>query len=81
MILQLNKMVDLGIFAKYAVGSSERSFYKGIPIKDLEAFRSVHAQVGIFFRIRYRGPRDPKRYNNQYNCLKTEATSFAAYRY
>ena len=74
-------MVALGMFAKYAVGSSERSFYKGIPIKDLEAFRSVHAQVGIFFRIRYRGSRDPKRSSRRYNCLKTEATSFAAYRY
>ena len=74
-------MATLGMFAKYAVGSSERSFYKGIPIKDLEAFRSVHARVGLFFRIRYRGPRDPKRHHRQSHCLKTEATSFAAYRY
>jgi hypothetical protein len=74
-------MVARGMFAKYAVGSSERSFYKGIPIKDLDVFRYVHEQVGIFFRIRYRGPRDTKRSGHRSNCLKTEATSFAAYRY
>jgi len=74
-------MVTLDTFANYAYPVGETAYYKGIPIKDLEKFRQVHKQYGIYLRVRYRGPRDPKRYNRQSHCLKTEATSFAAYRY
>lgn len=78
-MIALNRFGRDNVFAKYASPRGETSFYKGIPIKDLEAFRAVHAALGITFRIRFRGPRDPKRYNRQYHCLRTEATSFSVY--
>ena len=66
------------IFRKYAAGPCEAAYFKGVPIHMLDGFRKVYRDLGIHFRIKYRGPRRPTR-NGRSTCLKQDATSFAVY--
>ena len=77
------------IHEKYGSSKDETSYFKGIPIEFLEAFKVIYAEHqsrGLTvciqkLKIRYRGPRahrkdDP---NRQSYCLKKDATTFAVY--
>lgn len=59
--------------------------FKGIPMSDLKAFKSVVPTHGQKFRIRYRGPRfniptdNRPRDLKRSTCLKANATTFSVY--
>jgi hypothetical protein len=62
--------------------------YTRIPISELSLFRKVMKNVGLYYKIRYRGPRfniPSARYrgcmSKQTTCLKEDATHFSVYNY
>ena len=64
------------------------AIYTKIPISELDNFRKVMALFGIYFKIRYRGPRSnvPSAswrfgVSKQTTCLREDATHFSAYNY
>jgi hypothetical protein len=74
-------------FIKYA-NSGNRSHYHRVPITELDSFRKEFAKYGIFYKVRYRGPRFnvPSARGRSYStkastCLKQDATHFSAYPY
>ena len=74
-------------FIKYA-NSGNRSHYYRVPIAELDSFRKEFAKYGLFYKIRYRGPRFnvPSARGRSFmskasTCLKQDATHFSAYPY
>lgn len=71
-------------FSKYASHGST-AHYTHIPIDQLEEFRKSFAKYGIFYKIRYRGPRahriNRSFISKQSTCLKCDAVKFSAYPY
>lgn len=63
---------------QYRSPRNERSLYKGIPIKYLEAVQNVAVFQGKRIKVRYRGPRKGNG-GTQSTCLKAYATTFAVY--
>jgi hypothetical protein len=64
------------------------AIYHRVPIHYLDEFRSEMAKQGMFFKIRYRGPRfntPSARYRNFMSkattCLKEDAIAFSVYNY
>jgi len=64
------------------------AIYHRVPIQYLGEFRSEMAKQGMFFKIRYRGPRfntPSARYRNFMSkattCLKEDAIAFSVYNY
>jgi hypothetical protein len=62
--------------------------YHRVPIEYLNEFRSEMAKKGMFFKVRYRGPRfnvPSARFrggnSKQSTCLKEDAIAFSVYRY
>lgn len=77
-------MVNFEQFKKSGV----RAFFHRVPIEYLDEFRSEMAKQGLYFKIRYRGPRfnvPSARYrgwnSKQSTCLKEDAIAFSVYRY
>ena len=78
-------MIIVDDFTMYA-NHNVRAHYYRVPIAELDAFRAAFAKHGIFYKIRYRGPRvgvasaswrSPAA--RQSTCLKQDATHFSAY--
>lgn len=74
-------------FEKFKV-PNRAAVYTRIPINQLDEFRKVMRQYGLFFKMRYRGPRftvpsAAKRFgvSKQTTCLKEDATHFSVYNY
>jgi hypothetical protein len=68
--------------------SGVRAFYHRVPIEYLNEFRSEMAKQGLFFKIRYRGPRfnvPSARFRSWQSkattCLKEDAIAFSVYNY
>ena len=68
--------------------SGVRAFYHRVPIEYLNEFRSEMAKQGLFFKIRYRGPRfnvPSARFRSWQSkattCLKEDAIAFSVYDY
>jgi hypothetical protein len=68
--------------------SSVCAIYHRVPIQYLGEFRGEMAKQGMFFKIRYRGPRfntPSARYRNFMSkattCLKEDAIAFSVYNY
>lgn len=68
--------------------SGVRAFYHRVPIEYLDEFRSEMAKQGMFYKVRYRGPRfnTPSARNRGWNskqstCLKEDAKAFSVYNY
>lgn len=64
------------------------ALYHRVPIQYLNEFRSEMAKKGLFFKVRYRGPRfnvPSARFrggnSKQSTCLKEDAIAFSVYRY
>ena len=64
------------------------AIYTRVPISQLETFRKVMSGFGVYFKMRYRGPRfnvPSARFrggvSKQTTCLKEDATHFSAYTY
>jgi hypothetical protein len=64
------------------------ALYHRVPIQYLNEFRSEMAKKGMFFKVRYRGPRfnvPSARFrggnSKQSTCLKEDAIAFSVYRY
>jgi hypothetical protein len=77
-------MVNFEQFKKSGV----RAFYHRVPIEYLNEFRSEMAKQGLFFKIRYRGPRfnvPSARFRSWQSkattCLKEDAIAFSVYDY
>jgi hypothetical protein len=77
-------MVNFEQFKKSGV----RAFYHRVPIEYLNEFRSEMAKQGLFFKIRYRGPRfnvPSARFRSWQSkattCLKEDAIAFSVYNY
>lgn len=63
-----------------------RAFYSNIPISYLDEFRKFNSVFGIYYKIRYRGPRSHRRGQRspvsiQTTCLRQDARTFTAYAY
>jgi len=59
------------------------ALFTNIPIDYLDEFRSLFAKHGIYFNIKYRGPRkNDGRFPTEQrrNCLKRTAKSFSVYK-
>jgi hypothetical protein len=74
-------------FQKYQV-PNRTAIYTNVPISELDNFRKVMKSFGIFFKIRYRGPRftvpsASRRFgtSKQTTCLREDAKTFSAYPY
>jgi hypothetical protein len=74
-------------FEKYKV-TNRRAVYTRVPISELSTFRKVMSSFGVYFKMRYRGPRftvpsAARRYgvSKQTTCLREDATHFSAYTY
>jgi hypothetical protein len=74
-------------FKKYQV-PNRTAIYTNVPISELENFRKVMKSFGIYFKIRYRGPRftvpsASRRFgvSKQTTCLREDAKTFSAYPY
>jgi len=66
------------MFAKYVTkAKNEVSFYKDIPIDQLQQFKETARMMGMRFRIYYRGPRLSSAGTSM--CLRKDAKRFAAY--
>jgi len=68
--------------------SGVRAFYHRVPIEYLNEFRSEMAKQGLFYKIRYRGPRfnvPSARFRSWQSkattCLKEDAIAFSVYNY
>lgn len=68
--------------------SGVRAYYHRVPIEYLDEFRSEMAKQGMFYKVRYRGPRfntPSARYrgwnSKQSTCLKEDAIAFSVYNY
>ena len=77
-------MVNFEQFKKPGV----RALYHRIPIQMLDEFRGEMSKQGMFFKVRYRGPRfnvPSARYRSYQSkattCLKEDAIAFSVYRY
>ena len=64
------------------------AIYHRVPIEYLNEFRSEMAKQGLFFKIRYRGPRfnvPSARFRSWQSkattCLKEDAIAFSVYNY
>lgn len=81
---ELNEIINHVSFDRYLTSNCsyiEASVFKGVPINLLDIFRSKYTGT---FRIKYRGSRRGSartKTQRQATCLKSEATSFAAYYY
>lgn len=77
-------MINVEQFSKYA-SHGNTAHYTHIPIDQLEEFRKAFAKYGIFYKIRYRGPRAHRLWRStiskQSTCLKIDAVKFSAYPY
>jgi hypothetical protein len=74
-------------FEMYKV-PNRTAIYTRVPISQLETFRKVMSGFGVYFKMRYRGPRfnvPSARFrggvSKQTTCLKEDATHFSAYTY
>jgi hypothetical protein len=68
--------------------SGVRAVYHRVPMSMIDEFRKTMAKQGVFFKLRYRGPRfnvPSARYRSYISkattCLKEDATHFSAYYY
>jgi hypothetical protein len=80
-------MITAEQFTKYARQWTTAHYHR-VPISELDNFRAAFAKYGVFYRIRYRGPRSnvPSAQRRspatrQSTCLKEDATCFSAYIY
>ena len=80
-------MIQLSTFDQFRKPGVRSTYYR-VPIALLEEFREANAKFGIFYKIRYRGPRfnRPSSYKRSFismatTCLKEDATHFSAYKY
>ena len=80
-------MITVDSFEKYKK-PNRTALYTRIPITELDAFRKVMQNYDLYFKIRYRGPREnvpssSRRFgvSKQTTCLKEDATSFSVYNY
>lgn len=78
-------MITVEQFTKYATRKN-CAHYSRIPIAELNDFRSAFARYGVYYKVRYRGPRTnvPSAFfrskaSRQATCLKEDATHFSAY--
>jgi hypothetical protein len=62
--------------------------YHRVPMMFIDEFRKTMASEGMYFKLRYRGPRFNvpsarfrSYYTKQSTCLKEDATHFSAYYY
>jgi hypothetical protein len=74
-------------FEKYKV-PNRTAIYTNVPVSELSNFRKVMKSFGIFYKIRYRGPRftvpsAARRFgtSKQTTCLFEDAKTFSAYPY
>lgn len=74
-------------FDNYRV-PNRTAIYTKVPINQLDEFRKVMSSFGVYFKIRYRGPRSnvpsaSRRFgvSKQTTCLREDATHFSAYNY
>ena len=68
--------------------SGVRAYYHRVPIEHLAEFRKVMAHQGMYFKVRYRGPRfnvPSARFRSWQSkattCLKEDAIAFSVYNY
>jgi hypothetical protein len=80
-------LMQIQRFDNYRV-PNRTAIYTRIPIDRLDEFRKVMSFFGIYFKIRYRGPRfnvpsASRRFgvSKQTTCLREDATHFSAYTY
>jgi len=63
------------------------SIYSNLPIAKLDSFRTEMAKYGLYYKIRYRGPRNTSldagrsAMSRASTCLKANAKTFSVYLY
>jgi hypothetical protein len=69
---------------EYVSPRCETSYYKGIPMEYLDIVKKILKKYNCNYKIRYRGPRKndgrDSWFNQQSNCLKSNAVTFTVYK-